>query len=350
MILAVDLGTSEFRSLARGRAGATRGRSGKALAGRRCAACYVSIPNDPVLERWIARMNVDSIECEGGRVVLGETAVELAHVLRVPLIPLLWEGQVPIADPVGRQLIAAAVSALIPPRARVAEVVLTLPGNVVDPDSQNYGFLTRLFRGLDCPVQVLHAGTATAFASLPDRQFTGLSINLGAAYCSGSLTRHGQPLVEMTLAAGGRTVNDRLARVRGRFLYSRDGTRYLDLAGIEDWKRTVDLRSDPKGSPELAALRDLYAELARDVARKLEVELSSSRHAARMGAGVPVVLAGGAAAMGGFDALLKEALLKVRLPFGIGRIELLPHDPFTIPRGLLVAQERGVRGMLKRAA
>lgn len=145
-------------------------------------------------------------------------------------------------------------------------------------------------------------------------------------------------------------MNDRLARVHGRFLFARDGTRYLDLAGIEGWKRTVDLRSDPKGSPELAVLRDLYAELAREVARKLELELTGSRHAARMGAGIPVALAGGGATMGGFDTLLKAALLKVRLPFGIGRIELVPHDPFTVPRGLLVAQERGVRGMLKRAA
>lgn len=186
-------------------------------------------------------------------------------------------------------------------------------------------------------------------ACLKRHRYTGLVINLGAAFCSASLVRLGQPLVEMTIPVGGRWIDDRFARTRGRFLYDAAGRKILDIFGVEAWKRTVDLRSDTEGHTDLAVLRDLYREVAVALSAKLEQELSTNRHARKMARPVPVILSGGGATMGGFDSLLRAELVRLSLPFSLGEIELAAHDPFAVAKGLLIARETGSAGILKRA-
>jgi len=345
MILAVDIGTSEFRSLVRESGGA-----GGRLVGRRSAACYIAIPPDPVTEKWIRRLPLKILECEGSRIVLGASAVELARVLRVPLIPLLIDGRVPLRDPIGRQLVAISLESLIPPGKRFDEVLMTIPGDDIDPDSVEAAFLTRLLRLQSQSVRIGHSGTALAHAALRRSRYTGLLIDLGAAYCSISLTRLGQPLMEITAAVGGRWIDDRFARTRSRFLFDAAGQRFFDIPGTEAWKRTVDLRSSTQGNPDLAILADLYREVAQSLAAKIETELAANRHVRRLTEPVPVLLSGGGAAMGGFDLLVRGALARVSLPFPIQGVESLGYDPFAVARGLLIAREFGNPGVLKRAA
>ncbi len=349
MILAVDIGTSEFRTLIRDGQAARSGGAGR-LVGRRSAACYIAIPSDPVAEKWIRRLPVRVLECEGSRIVLGDSAIELARVLRVPLIPLLVEGRLPLRDPIGRQLVAISLESLVPPRAAFDEVLMTIPGDDIDPDSPEGAFLSRLFRLQSQTVRIAHSGTALAHSLLRSSRYTGLVINLGAAYCSISLTRLGQPLMEITAAVGGRWIDDRLARSRSRFVFDAGGQRFLDIPGIEAWKRTVDLRSSSKGNPDLAILADLHREVARSIAAKIEGELAVSRRARRFSEAVPVLLAGGGGAMGGFDELVRAALSEISLPFAIRDVETVGYDSFAVARGLLIARELGHPGLLKRTA
>lgn len=341
MILAVDVGTSEFRSLFR---------QGGRLVGRRCAACYIAVPRDAVTDKWIARLKIRTLECDGSWIVFGSTAAELSRVLRVPLSPLLVEGRIPVSDPIGRQLLAVGLESILPPRTRFDEVLMTLPGDQVDPDEPEVALLTRLFRIRGPSVRLAHSGTAMAHARLSRHRYTGLVLNVGAAFCSASLVRLGQPLVEMTVAVGGRWIDDRFARTRSRFFFDDAGRKILDLFGVESWKRTVDLRSETSGNADLAVLRDLYREVAVALGTKIEQELSTSRHAKKIVRPVPVILSGGGATMGGFDDLLRIELQRIAVPFPLGAIELAGHDPFAVAKGLLIARETGNAGILRRAA
>jgi hypothetical protein len=341
MTLALDIGTSEFRSLLH---------RGRRLVGRRCAACYIAVPIDSVTDRWISRMNIPTVRCDDSLIVLGDVAAELSQVLRTPLIPILMNGRVPTSDPIGRQVLSLAIDRVLPEQEESGDALVTIPGDQVDPDSVEVAFLTRLLKARGWKVRMMHSGTATGLAAFADRKYTGLAIDIGAGSSSISILRFGQPLLETTCPVGGRWIDTRLTQMRDRFLYDETGRRYFDMAGMEAWKRTVHLQSDSTRNPEIGVLRDLHWEMARILGSHLEAESATNRHVQALSAGAVVRIGGGGAVMGGFDQILKLALSCLKLPFPLSSIEMIPREDFLVARGLLIAQEVSLPGTLRRVA
>ena len=70
------------------------------LVGRKSPATYIAMPPDDAEKRLLERARIPYATCEGGTLVFGRHADELAPLLHVPRLPIIPGGRLPEDDPV----------------------------------------------------------------------------------------------------------------------------------------------------------------------------------------------------------------------------------------------------------
>ena len=330
MIVCLDFGTSEFRCLRQHAACTT---------GRKSPAVYVSLPTDQTDLSLLQQMRIPTIRCDDSLVVIGAAALDLSKQLRIPSIPLLIDGLVPTDDPLGRQLISTLLDSILPTTGKETPCGV-VSRSAVDfeqtTDLQLFAQLLLLKGYLPVPVT---SAKALASAELGSDQFTGIVLDWGASGASWGAYRHGETLLECTLVNGGNLVDERIATVRKRFNWDREGNRYLDTQTIEAWKKSAGIRVDQPRSEDEKLLSEIYREQLLTILLRFKTALNSSSAAWQFTSPVKLVCAGGCTRVGGFLPMLAGLIREVGLPIELSEIRICTPDQFRSTRGAMVQLE-----------
>ena len=125
MTAALDLGSSEFRSLRRDE---------HRLIAQRIPAVYTVVPDHSANRKVLDQSNVPYSTAVDALVVIGEEAIEVSTLLSRPLIPILPQGQLAENDPIARQVSAWLIEMLLPPASsNSASCAISLPRGAVSP-------------------------------------------------------------------------------------------------------------------------------------------------------------------------------------------------------------------------
>jgi len=323
MIVALDLGCSEFRSLRMQR---------NRLVARRMPAVYCVLENQPQNRRFLESSRIDYSSTAGELLVLGHDAVSCAQTLKQPLVPVLPDGHMPYEDSVGRQICALMLNALLPTVSRHEKglCVASIPGN--REDALFFNQIIQLHRFAPTTVP---SSQAITLAELEGSQYCGLGISIGAQELSISLNMFGKPIYSATYHRGANHVAMEFAKKRHKYLWDFQGNRTYDLAAVDQWQRQgrFSLMAPQNGDEELLAtlywrlLVDAWTALFPDLLRVADLP-----HAQR---NFDVVISGGPTALSGFSELLTESLRHVHCPLHLGDMHVA-SDSFSVSRGLLV--------------
>jgi hypothetical protein len=330
MMVCLDFGTTEFRSLRRHSA---------CLTGRKSPAVYVSLPTDATDQNLLKQMRIPVIRSDDSLVVLGAAASDLAKSMRIPCVPLLIDGLVPTNDPLGRQLISTVLDSILPAPGDATPCGL-ISRSAVDfeqtTDLQLFAQLL-LLKGYT-PVLATSA-SAVVFAELGNDQFTGIVLDWGASGASLGAYRLGETLVESNLVNGGNLIDERIATVRQRFSWDREGHRYLDTQAIEAWKKSATIRIDHPRSDDEKLLAEIYREQLMIILLRFRAAINASPAAWLYSSPVKMVCSGGCTRVGGFLTLLAGLVQELDLPVSLSEIEICAPDSFRSARGAMIQME-----------
>ncbi|MFG0332930.1 MAG: hypothetical protein ACF8TS_06160 [Maioricimonas sp. JB049] len=331
MTNAVDIGTHEIRSL--------RLEQGRLL-GRRVAAWYIDLPATRAQQRLLDEAHIHYLVSDDRLLVLGDAAVDLAGTFHSPCMPLLPDGQLPTADPVARQLCAAAIEALLPARdeGQPKRCVLTYPRSrdaAADFNQQTLWFVTRLLRLQGLDVEVTDLDFAATLAEFGQDQFTGLVLIGDGEETGLSLAYRGHILARASVARGSRMIDRETARLRNLTVWGNQGEKYLDLAAAMRWRGELSVSSPPEGTPADHPLKRICTQLFADVFREA-CEWQADRRVQQVTAPLPLVCIGSLSRVPGITGLIREAMTMVEFPWHVREIRTATSSRFAIARGALI--------------
>lgn len=329
-MVCLDLGTSAFRCLRR---------QNSCLVGRKSPATYISLPINDADVSLLKQMRIPVIRSEDSLVVVGAAALDLAQALRISSIPLLMDGLVPTNDPLGRQLIAMVIDSILPDDGNATPCGL-ISRSAVDfeqsTDLQLFAQLLRL-KGYN-PVPVTSA-SAVAYAELGDDQFSGLVLDWGASGASLGAYRLGETLAECNLVNGGNLIDERIARVRNRFCWDREGNRYLNTHAIEMWKQATQVRIDAPRTEDDKLIAAIYQEQLVNLLMRFKAAIIATPAAWLFAQNVKLVCCGGCTQIGGFVQMIASLIRELELPIKLSEILVCAPDQFRMTRGGMIQME-----------
>lgn len=340
MSLGLDLGTSGFRSLWK--------HDGE-LIGRQTPTDYIVLPHDPSHIQLLERANIAFRTAESSLIVTADAAGELSRVLGQPLVPLLPDAALPAQDPIARQIAAGLVEGLLPAAdGRGQSCALVVPGD--DDGSLGTGcdFFVRLLRLANYRPVTLAASHALALAELGRHRLTGLALTFGAGTVGLCLMELGSPRITVTTRTGGDQIDREIAESLQLFVWDADGNRYLNTAGIRQWKEESQ-RSliEPREDVEHALASRMAAALDETLIAFGNALRSAPELAAR-DYRLPIVCHGGGTCAVGFRELLLQRWTAAELPITPASVRIVGRDPWTITRGCLIHNEVETLGRPQR--
>ena len=340
--VALDLGTTAFRSL--------RWEDGR-LVGRREAAVYTVVPRRPEPQRLLAKAGVPFSRCQSGLVVAGQAALQVAASFDSPIIPLIPGGELPESDPVGRQVAAVLLDAVLGDREslRGRLCFMTVPGApAVGEQTPSLLFFTQLVSLAGLTPQVVHAGSAVAAATFADGGLRGVGVSFGASHLDVSILVRGYETGWHRVPIGGDELDARLVRRHAAYIHDRSGQRFPDYLAVRRWKAAAD-RSLLGTNPAERTLADGYGDLALSAAEAVADLLARHREPGRPRP-LPLVASGGPTMIAGFESLWTQALRRSEVLSQLAGVELQRDADYEVARGLLLLAEAGARRPSLRSA
>lgn len=332
MSLAIDFGARVFRGLRVERS---------ELRGQRVRATMLVVPDSAISREVLDRAGLGYGVSEGGLVLMGSAAVEMARMFGAPSRDVLRDGRAPARDPIARQVAGLLADGVLGTPAHEGEVCAYVchepgPGGIDRQGDDFFGRLVRL-RGYR-PVRV-SAGLALVHAELATEQFTGLALDFGASGTEFSLAVCGREVLSGRLAGGGRGLDEEYAHEFGLQVWDSQGGTQSDLDGAAARREAL---SENLASPATAE-GEAWGRLYRNMLARQSRELATALEAAELSDGwrrpLAMVYAGGLTHVPGFEALLQTALGEVRLPIDIQRVFAADPSPYCVARGALILAE-----------
>lgn len=333
MALALDLGSSEFRSL--------RWESGTLVA-RRTAAAYTVVDDTLLHRRLFEQMSVPTVRTDSQLLAIGHHAGAISRVLHLPRVHLLSRGEFSVQDPVARQIGQLLLEAVLPVCNSEKEVVYcTLPGmgrTHARRSVRSRRFFEQLLRLRFAAIREVHPATAVVLAEMSTDGITGFGMSVGSESVSLSLCRSGQPELEWMHPHGARSIHRAIAHNRHRYQWDAAGDRFLDLRWAEELGRAEGFSIAAPRTGDERLLTEGYGKLLREALRGFFGILQQCRPAVSQ-AGLPMVVAGGPTQLPGFADLLCRLLAESPLAGTIRDPRVAALGPYSISRGLLIRAE-----------
>lgn len=334
MSIALDFGAHTFRSLRR---------EGTQAIARQSRAAYALLPDSDTPRRLLDRAGVSYAECDGNLVLIGDAAEEFARFLQVPCVNLLHGGRVPEGDPIGRQIIAILVDALLPVPGSDSEICcytqaqLNLQARVEMSDPA--ALLERLIRLRGYIPQALPAGMALVLAEMVRESFTGIGLNWGAASCEISVAHCGKEVFSCSIPRGGQWIDEQIARESGLHCWDSFGNKLLDCDRSARLKEAFEpsvLSPQTRDEERIARLfQDQTQHIVREAARLFATEPRLADLPRRL----HLVCGGGSTRIPGFCELLQQQLEQAQFPFAIDSIRPAADVAYGTARGCLINAE-----------
>lgn len=330
MTAALDLGSSEFRSLRR---------EDQRLIARRLPAVYTVVDDVPANRKVLEQSHIPYSTVSGSLVVIGDAAAEVSLLLSRPLVPLLHGGRLADQDPIGRQVCAWLIELLLPAATGDNQhCLLTLPRGEINPqgaDEWTADFLEHVVQLQGYETTVLSPTMALGLAELEDCEFTGVCLTVGAESVHFGVVRQSHPLVEARLLKGSREIVERLAHARRKYLWDHSGNSYVDLPRIHNWLAQGELSLTTPQNADEEWLGEAFSELLLSTMFCVKRQLLSCQDPV-LNQPLPLILSGGPVRLPGFSQLVEEAIKLTGLPIQIQSIRTATFEPYSIARGLLI--------------
>ena len=332
MTMALDVGTRQFRSLARNE---------KQLVARTCPAGCSFLPDKPSVRHLLEESDVRFDSTGEQLVVWGASAERLAQGCAVKSEHLLARSPLrkdrhSIAEPL-RDVLAS----LLPEPAFEEEICCI--GTLSDDlhgEWLDAAVLSRGYRVAHCS-----AGLALIHAELVREEFTGIAMVFGGSRCEAVFAREGEELARCELPRGGEAIDQSIAISEDRYWWSMSGFRELETDSITRWKESLTTSvlepAIPRGERLLAGYHQLAAELC--------AACETAFPQLGLPGNLAVIIGGAAARVPGFADLLNQHLSESSLPIDHQKTRLATRD-HTIARGLLIHAELEQRKLLQPTA
>ncbi len=324
--IALDLGCSEFRSIRQ---------DGQRLIARRVPAVYCSVPDNPSNRKLLEQARIPFSFAQGALVIIGNAAEELAGLIHCPVLPVMMEGHFPWDDPVGRQVCSVLIESIVP-IAKDATCTATLPHSMMRKPAEQLNVIEKLLSLRGYQTTFLKPASALALAELQESEFSGIGIVLGSESISISITRYGTPVLETVFGQGFRTIEQRFAKSRHRYLWDQRGNRYLDLHSVRKWLQETDISLESPDSGDELWLVKQFHQLLSDAWASVLPDLIRVSQTSQLQRRLPVVYSGGPTHMNGFPEFLSHVMRKSHMPFRIQELRSSIFGPYSVARGLLV--------------
>lgn len=329
MSVALDFGSSEFRSLHR---------HDNRLVARRLPAVYTVVEDQPAHRRLLEQLRVPFSESDDALILVGAPAQEVAALLSRPLIPVLPGGLLPKEDHLARQICAWMVDSLVAPATPIGTPCVATAGTIGrhEPGGlETTEFLAHLVRLRGYGIELLPQAGALCLSELEDHGYTGLALCVGAETVSVNLSYHGATVFQGTLGKGIRPLISKLAQRRQQFVWDQLGNAYADTHRVEQWLAKSDIQlNSPTGDDEswfAGAVGELLLSAWITFKRKVRwVDHPVFRHP------LPVVTSGGISLCHGFAEVVRESLALSEFPVTVAEVRQATFDPYSVARGLLI--------------
>lgn len=330
MTAALDLGSSEFRSLRR---------EDDRLIARRLPAVYTVIDDQPAHRRMLEQSQIPYSPATGSLVVVGESALEVSALLSRPLIPLLTGGRLADDDAIGRQVCAWLIELLLPPAGSgIDHCVMTMPRGETatgGADGWTTQFLEHIVQLRGYQTSVLHPALAVALAELDEHEFTGACLTIGAESITFAITRCSQLVVEGRFTKGSREILERFAHARKKYLWDHAGNVYLDLPAVHRWLQQEDVSLRAPQSDDESWLRDAFEEQLLSAWFSLKRKITRCEDPV-LRQPLPLIVSGTPARLSGMMDIVAESLMLSGLPLQFNQLRPATFDPYSVARGLLI--------------
>lgn len=343
MGMGFDLGTSRFRCVRR---------NDRRLLARQAATGYVAIAATPARTRLLSQAHIAAIRTDDSLLLTAGDAEPLAAALSQPLIPLLPEGRLPEADPVGRQVAAELIAGLCgrmePAATKSASVVLPRDAG---PGSPIHDFLLQLLKLQGFEPQVIAATQAIGLSELGESAFAGIVLSFGAAGASLALVERGQLEALTDVPCGGDWVDRRLAEELQQFTYDPEGRRYLDTAGMNRWKHAAERKLGAATCEGESILEQAYVEILTSLLARFRTSVVREGLNGARRQPLPIVCHGGCTRLAGFLPLWERLWRQAAIELTVGPSRLTRDDNWAVARGCLIHAEIAAQSVqLNRAA
>ena len=337
--IALDLGTTEFRSLRR---------VGDRLVARREAAAYTVVPKCAPAERLLREARVPFSRTASGLVVAGQAGIDAAASFESPVVPLLPQGDLPADDPIARQVAATLVESVVGTadqnRGRVCQ--MTVPGcpGVGEP-TEALLFFTRVVALSGMTPQVMHAGSAAAAAAFAGYGLRGIGVSFGASHVDVGVVVRGYETGWHRVPVGGDTIDKLIVDLHAAYLHNRHGDRFPDFLAVRQWKEDTERSLLPEvveRDPLAQTLAGGYGDLALSAAQAVADLLQRHREPGPRRP-LSLVAVGGPTQIAGFEPLWTQALRRTDVLNRLDESQIVGDSAFEVCRGLLLLTEAGLR-------
>lgn len=335
MNVALDLGSHWFRSL---RVDGTR------LVSRRSRAVFATLPDSAARRGLLERAGVSYAIGDDYLALIGQAADEFSSVFQIECRDLMPFGDLPVDDPVARQVIAILMEALLPEASSTGELccLIRCGGGESDPGrlSRRTEFFSRLIRLRGYRPVELSAGMSVVYAGLVDQGFTGIGLDLGASGCDMAVAHCGVPVASCWVPRGGRWIDEQLARRQQWTASESHGRSKPDVSRAATTKLACHgTLLNPVGDDE-KILAKLYRELLTPAIQQLARTLNSRGESSiRHPHPLLIVCTGGATRVPGFADFLHQLLREMPLPVPVGSVRLAEDAEYALLRGGLIHTE-----------
>ncbi len=290
---------------------------------------FVSLPYSKVTERMLTREKILHAVEDGEILAYGNRVEEFANLMNGDTRRPMQTGLLNPEEPKSLEMIELVIKSMCGPAKKGDKLCFSVPA--APPTNQDdllyhERTVTQILEGLGYEVKALNEGLAVVYSDLEDDNFTGIGLSFGGGMCNVCLAYLGLPAISFSTIRAGDFIDHSTASVSGATpttvrLHKEGG---FSLNGLSS--SSID-----------QALSVYYNEVIKTVVDGLTSTLKKTKKLPKLDKPIPIVVGGGTAMVGSFQAELEKALRKRSLPIEISEVRLAKDPLSTTARGTLMA-------------
>ena len=233
-------------------------------------------------------------------------------------------------EPRNLQVIELAVRELIGPASGDERISYSIPSAPEGREGEltyHEEALREVLEDLGYTAASVNEGLAVVYTALKESDFTGIGMSFGGGLCNVCVSFLGMPVLNFCTTHAGDYIDLKAASVIGE-----TPTTVRQHKESEDF----DLGERPPTAMD-RALAIYYKDVIKTVVEALKLELLETKRMPKLVLPVPVVFAGGTAAVKGFGPLLETAVREAQLPLEISDVRQAKGALNTTAKGSLLA-------------
>jgi len=292
---------------------------------------FVSLPYSKMNKAMLEREDIHHRSNGKEILAFGNRVDEFANILGGDTRRPMQTGVLNPREPRNLEMLELALTKLCGRAADGEKICFSVPSDASGEGADviyHEQSIRSVLEKLGYDVHSLNEGLAVVIAELKDHDFTGIGISFGAGMCNVCLSYLGLPVIQFSTTRAGDFIDYSASSVTGE-----TPTTVRMRKESEGFK----INGAAHGSSIDQALSVYYRDIIQTVALTLERVINESRNLPPLKGPVPVIFGGGTAMVDGFHEELRDALMRIDLPFEIMDVRRAKYGMNTTATGALVS-------------